>query len=138
MTKRPDARLAPILLASIAGALVVAGLVTAGGPGKARMEKRDQTRIDALLAASSYVNCVANQADGTLPTDPSSAGPCSGQTFPAPPFEGEAVAYDVLGEKQFRLCVSLERPQAVRQNLQYGVILDPQNGCADFNYDRET
>ncbi|NNE51338.1 MAG: hypothetical protein HKN30_02940 [Sulfitobacter sp.] len=50
-------RLLAILVALLVGAAVVAGLLVVGGPGHARKERNDQTRLDHLRRIGAHEQC---------------------------------------------------------------------------------
>ena len=68
-------RLLAILVALLVGAAVAAGLLVVGGPGHARKERNDQTRLDhADLALDHLSRGVPHGHTARAPPPPSARG----------------------------------------------------------------
>lgn len=100
-------------LVAVVAAAVIAGLLTVGGPGTARMERLDEFR---LREAGELVNAIERHRifTGSLPEtlDAMRAGP-SGPTPTHDPETGKPYHYEVLDEARFRFCIRLSVPDAV-------------------------
>ena len=131
----PDARrsqsVATISIAVLATAMVVAGLVTVGGPAQGRMEQRDSERISDLRMIEDHLNCIANE-QGALPSSlaPTPAGP--GDVRISDPHTDAPYRYEIIDPTHFRICAEFEvKPtagQAERQFANYSGV-DPVTGC---------
>jgi hypothetical protein len=127
-------RLALAALAGLAVLLVVAGLVTVGGPEEARRQRRDEARVAAL---SDLARCMAQLPVAefdTLPPEMAADTPCvdrdnwrdAGTGAPFRLVRGEGGA--------FSLCAAFENPASVRRNF-YGQSFDPATGCVTARRD---
>ena len=119
-------------LAILVIGLVTLGLLSVGGPGAGRMERRDRARLDDLHALSAQVTCAAEATTGALPevfqTDP----PCAGDIRLNDPFTGAPYRYERLSASTFRLCADFEAPERLRIFL--SETLDPANGCLQVKF----
>ncbi|WP_212524921.1 hypothetical protein [Actibacterium sp. MT2.3-13A] len=125
-------RLAQIALAALVAALVVFGLLTVGGPGKGRMERRDATRLSDLQDLGQYVRCVANTQDKTLPAGLAPVETCQRELRLADPFTGAPYLYQRVSDTAYRLCAGFEDTGWVAEARERD--LDPATGCLQFTY----
>lgn len=128
---RPEA-LARLGLSVLVTILILLGLIASGGPGAGRLEKRDQTRLSDLRSLGSYVICVANARDQTLPDSLAPVEVCRRTMRREDPFGGVPYRYEKLSPTAFRLCADFEDP--ARMNTGWGNDLNRETGCIDFTY----
>ena len=128
---RPD-RLAPVALGALVAALIVFGLRSVGGPGKGRQEQRDTTRLQDLRDLRTYVVCVANTQDKTLPTGLVPVETCQREIRLADPFTGAPYLYERVSDTAFRLCATFEDPDWIIAFR--AADLDRGTGCLQFTY----
>jgi len=120
-------------------ALVVAALVAIGGPGAGRKEKRDEARVQDLLAMGDAIACLAADAEGKLPETLEGIESCGSSLQLDDPFTGVPYRYERLSEDRFRLCAGFEAPGRLEDSY-YGRIelseirLDRKTGCLLFEY----
>lgn len=112
---RPTQRAATWGIAALAGVAVVAGLALSGGPGRGRMERRDETRVEDLSRISQLIDCRAGTT-GRLPPDLSTTLACPGPIREADPFTGESYRVEPLADGKYRLCASFELPPSAAQS----------------------
>ncbi|WP_323779834.1 hypothetical protein [Thalassovita sp.] len=126
-------RLSQITLTALVAGLVVFGLLTVGGPGKGRMEKRDETRWSDLQELSAYIRCVADTDGETLPgsLDPA-VGTCQRDLRLEDPFNGAPYNYARVSDTAYRLCAGFEDPDWLVETG--GAVIDRATGCVQFTY----
>lgn len=124
--------LAQIALAVLVTGAIVGGLLTVGGPGQGRMERRDSTRLQDLRGLGRYVICLAKHNNDTLPDNLSEAAFCPGNDRLGDPFTGAPYAYERLGSNSFRVCTSFEAPDRI-EYYDMGNF-DPATGCYTHVY----
>lgn len=116
----------------VAAVLVVLGIVTVGGPGTARAERRDQARLEDLQQLVPYIGCLTAQAGEVLPQ---SLGPTNKACAEDPPladrFDGEPYRYERLSGASYRLCARLERPDRLSSDAVWNPAssFEPSTGC---------
>jgi hypothetical protein len=125
-------RLAQVALAALVAGLVVFGLLTVGGPGKGRMEKRDATRLSDLSDLNFYVRCVANTQGKSLPASLAPVETCQRELRLADPFTGAPYRYERVSATAYRLCAGFEDPDWVIEAR--NADLDRATGCLQFTY----
>lgn len=125
-------RLAQIALAVLVAALVVFGLLTVGGPGKGRVEKRDATRLEDLQQISIYIRCVADTQGETLPVSLALGDTCQRDLRLSDPFTGAPYAYERVSDTAYRLCAGFEDPDWLIETRRAD--LDRATGCIQFTY----
>lgn len=125
--------LAQIALATLVLGLVVLGLVATGGPGKGRMERRDETRLSDLNLLRSHVLCVAESRGDVLPDRLEPLETCRHDIRFADPFTGEPYRYERLSPTAFRLCATFEDPASVHDWRDDA--LDKETGCLHQTFD---
>ena len=110
-----------VALIVLVGAALVAGFSVVGGPGYARMERHDATRLRDLRALSDYHLCMIDQKGpqaGDISVDR-----CAGYDTTsdrADPATSEPYAYTRLGPALFQICATFETAPAR---------LEGQRGC---------
>lgn len=125
-------RLLFALLIAFVGAGIIAGFMVVGGPGQARMERNDETRVSDLRRLGQYYRCQLDewQRSGISPNR------CSGQGQKpdlADPVTG--APYRVVGPSgtMFEICASFETDaQKHRPNGPAGLFFDGQTGCIRY------
>jgi hypothetical protein len=123
---------ARIALGALAAGLVVAGLLAVGGPGTARVERRDDVRLDDIQRLADYVRCVADTQDRTLPEALRPVETCQGGQRFEDPFSGTPYRYEKITETAFRLCAGFEDIAGINDVRRSG--LDPATGCLQVTY----
>jgi len=124
--------IAGIALGLLAAALVVAGLATVGGPGQGRIERRDETRLSDLQRLATYVRCVADTQQQSLPDALRPVETCQAEMRFDDPYSGTAYRYEKLTDTAFRLCARFEETDWLN-DVRRGEI-DPATGCMQFTY----
>lgn len=100
---------ASVALAVLAVVAIVLGLILGGGPLQARMERRDETRLDDLMRLSSHIDCLAIKADAVvMPTDFATTDGCPGPVRMADPYTDAPYRIEPLAENRYRLCADFE------------------------------
>ena len=125
-------RVAEITLAALVAGLVIVGVLTVGGPGKGRLEKRDSTRLSDLRAISQYVYCVASTQDRVLPGSLAPVKTCQRDLRLNDPFTDTLYRYERVSDTAFRLCAGFEDPDWAIKNG--GADLDRATGCLQYTY----
>jgi hypothetical protein len=125
-------RIARVALGALVAGLVVAGLVSVGGPGAARTERQDDTRLDDLQRLASYVRCVADTQDRTLPGALRPVETCEGGQRFEDPYTGAPYRYEKVTDTAFRLCAGFGN--AARLNAIRAAEIDPATGCLQVTY----
>lgn len=97
------------LIAGLAIAAIVLGLVLTGGPGHARKQARDTQREQDLMQIANWVTCLANDA-GKLPQQLVASAACNWRLPDRGPQGATAYRYEVTGPNAFRLCAEFELP----------------------------
>lgn len=126
----PRDTLPAIALGVLVAAAIVAGLLTVGGPGQGRIERRDSERLSDLHRLESYVACVAALGDGTLPESLDPDERCAGSDYLVDPFTSEPYRYEKLSETGYRICARFEQVGNVpgHVNPQF----DRETGCMTY------
>ena len=122
-----------IIAAGVALA-VVAGLVITGGPGAARQQARDDTRLQDLRQISANIRCQAD-ATGRTPDAPRQTDLCPSPFAMQNPRSGETYAYARLDDRHWRLCAPFEQPERVAKPARDHQF-DPRAGCLIGSLDR--
>ncbi|MBR9652184.1 hypothetical protein [Thalassovita aquimarina] len=125
-------RLAQTALAALVAGLVVFGLLTVGGPGKGRIEKRDDTRMSDLLVLSSYVRCVADTQGKTLPASLAPVDTCQRDLRLTDPYTDTPYRYERVSDTAYRLCAGFEDPDWIIETR--GADIDRATGCLQYTY----
>jgi len=128
----PADRLPLIALAALVAALVALGLLTVGGPGAGRMEKRDEIRLSDLSEISGYVRCVADAEGKSLPDALTPMTTCQRDLRLTDPYTDAPYRYDRVSDTSFRLCAGFENPDWVIEVR--NAELDPETGCLQYSY----
>ncbi len=120
------------LLIVFVGAGIIGGFMVVGGPGQARMERNDETRVSDLRRLGHYYSCQRDawQQDGISPNR------CNGQgqkpELVDPVTDGP---YRVAGpsETMFEICATFETDVQKRRPTGYaGLFFDGQTGCIRY------
>lgn len=123
-----------LLLAGLAALAVVLGLVTTGGPGTGRMERRDEARHADIGALQRHVLCRANAEGGQLPDDLTAVEGCFiDPDHLADPLTGAPYRYSVIDASQYEICAEFEGPPQPLYN-RVGGSFDPRTGCYRLQY----
>ncbi|MYM56103.1 hypothetical protein [Thalassovita mangrovi] len=125
-------KIAQTALAALVAGLIVFGLLTVGGPGKGRMEKRDGTRLSDLQSLSIFVRCVADTQDKTLPDTLAPVDTCQRDLRLADPYTGEDYRYERVSDTAYRLCAEFEDPDWIIETR--AASLDRATGCLQYTY----
>jgi hypothetical protein len=123
-----------ILIALIVVVAVIVGLVVVGGPTAGRMEKRDEARITDLRELASFVECVADSNQNTLPEKLGQIESCSRDVRLSDPFTDVPYRYEPISPTAFRVCAELERPGAATQTSWHNWEFEPSTGCLTASY----
>lgn len=121
-------------LVGLAVLAVVAGLVALGGPGAARIAKRDADRLDDLNDLRSFVECVAVATDGTVPDSLVGHAICNWDIPLVDQHTDQAYGYEKLTDTAYQLCAGFE--DADRMADRYNLPLDVETGCITWTYRR--
>lgn len=119
-------------LGLLAAVLVIAGLATVGGPGQGRLERRDETRLSDLQRLASYVRCVADTQQQTLPDALRPVETCTAQVRFDDPYTGMAYRYEKVTGTAFRLCAGFEDADSLNDG-RWGEV-EPATGCIQHTY----
>ena len=95
-------------LAVLSVAAIAAGLWVAGGPLRARMERRDDARQSDLMRLSAHIDCLAG--NGRMPADLAETDRCPGPIRRADPYTGAPYRVEPLAPASYRLCADFEVP----------------------------
>lgn len=124
-----------VALIVLVGAALVAGFSVVGGPGYARMERHDATRLRDLRALSDYHLCMIDQKGPQ--TGDISVNRCAGydtMSDRADPATSEPYAYTRLGPALFQICATFETAPARLARTsplydRYDLRFEGQRGC---------
>lgn len=121
---------AAILIAALAGALVIVALASTGGPIYARQEYRDGIRSRGLYEIERFVGCVVAKNDAL----PQTLEPVTGCELPEleDPFTGKPYRYKALDANAVRICADFELPIEKRRARGSGVTAADDPQCVDF------
>lgn len=119
------------LIALCAAAAVLAGLVVGGGPKQARMENRDQDRLNDLLQISVNIDCQVGVLR-RLPDAPQTSEACPTALRLTDPHSGAPYDYARIDSRHWRICAAFEMPQRIGTNP-YGAQFDRERGCMVFS-----
>ncbi|MCC5969211.1 MAG: hypothetical protein JJU15_04630 [Pararhodobacter sp.] len=97
-------RLASIALIVLAVAAIALALWTVGGPGQARAERRDQTRMNDLRNHASHLACLHRQGLGPA----GKADACPQGEHRSDPLTGAPYRVDVVSDEVVRICAVFE------------------------------
>lgn len=115
-------RLLFIACAALVGAAVIAGLTVVGGPGHARMEKRDNQRAQDLLALGEYYRCTlpagADAQTGVAPSPKHCSGKDQAPTA-KDPLTGKPYEMTRSNERGFEVCARFELEDEDRNTVPY-------------------
>jgi hypothetical protein len=117
------------ILICLVAVAVVGGLLVAGGPGYARMEKEDRARGDHLHELGRYYACTV---DGQERVQKGCSGMAQMPAAPAPTQEAEYL-FARTGETAFEVCTSFKTDWA-KSSGDYGsdIYFDGQRGCIRY------
>lgn len=102
---------ASIAIAALAAGMVVAGLAIGGGPGQARKERRDETRLRDLDRISGHIACLSRDGQGrVMPTDLAETKGCPGPVPLTDSSTGAAYRFEPIDADSYRLCAGFELP----------------------------
>ena len=122
----------PILIAGIAALMAVIGLIVSGGPSVGKAEKRDQARLDDLIALRDLTHCIAEVSGGVLPASIDGTDLCPSAIAFTDPYTGDDYRYEWVSARGFKLCAPFEYPERI--SLAGAASLDPSTGCIQFTY----
>ncbi|WP_198666059.1 DUF5671 domain-containing protein [Tropicimonas sp. IMCC34043] len=123
---------APAALALLVVPLAILGLVATGGPGKGRIERRDEARIRDLATFSVYANCVAQTHGGTLPETLGIDPDCQWDVRFADPFSNAPYRYKRLSASAYQVCGDFEDAAWVADLAPPD--FDTETGCIHASY----
>lgn len=103
------------LIAALALVAVVIGLYMTGGPDLARKERRDNERMQELLAVGTWVDCVAGEL-GSLPPTLQKSQQCDWMPRIDDPYTGAPYRYEVLAPNRYRICANFDLPPPPRED----------------------
>ena len=124
-------------VALVCGTLVAA-LMSVGGPGHARMEKRDAQRAQDLLALGEFYRCTLPAGADTETGVAPSPKHCSGkQQAPTAkdPLTGQPYEMTRKGERGFEVCATFELEDEDRNTVPYfkqQIKRTGKQGCAVY------
>jgi len=118
-----------VLLGAGVLAALAAGFWLIGGPQAARMENRDEKRMQDLRALQAHVTCLANANAQTLPQALTGSEGCLAPRL-KDRFTDAPYRYARLSDSAFDLCAAFELPERVRHSPQ----LNTDTGCLRFTY----
>jgi len=121
-----------ILIALLVIATVAVGLIVVGGPEAGRMEKRDESRIADLRKLGTFVQCVADLNQNTLPEVLGQNTECNKDIRLADPFTDTPYQYEKVSQTTYRLCAEMEVPD----RTYYIARFEPSTGCLTLSYPR--
>ena len=116
---------AQIVIGTLVAGAVILGLLATGGPQAGQSEKRDRGRIDDLRALSDFVRCVAHANNRQLPESLTPDPACSTDVRFDDPH---------TSANTYRICVELEKPDALRSTHVVNGRLEASTGCATITY----
>ena len=109
---------------------LVAGFYVVGGPGHARMEKRDRQRLADLRRFGEFKTC-----ELTPSSQPKDCAGLKGSENPVDPHTGEAFTFEARGEDAFRVCATFEiNPARLPRYQTAQVSIEGKNAC--YSYQR--
>lgn len=97
-------RIASIALIGMAGAAIVLALWAVGGPGQARAERRDQTRMNDLHSLGQHLACLHRQGLGQDERSPL----CPEAARRADPLTGQPYRIAMIADDGVRVCAAFE------------------------------
>ena len=127
-------RFIPWIAAAIMALVIIIGLMTIGGPAKARAEKNDAQRLRALADTAKTVACyrlnkkelpqnlsdVAEAVENTG-SEISKSKHCNHLKYKTDPFSDQPFELTAIDDERFKLCAVFERPSGAQSNVsQYG------------------
>lgn len=99
-------------IVAMAASAAVSALLVAGGPGYARMERRDDERARVLTELDDRVRCLMGENGyRALPTDLADTPACPGRTQPKDPYTGRQIKPEAVSDTRYRMCADFELPQ---------------------------
>lgn len=101
-------------IAGMTAAMVIGGLIVTGGPGRGRMERRDDVRQNDLADLYRHARCISaseQRNDGDL----SATAHCPDEPRLTDPYSGEAYRIEPVEKRFLRLCARFETPADARQ-----------------------
>ncbi|WP_298909203.1 hypothetical protein [uncultured Aliiroseovarius sp.] len=125
---------AQIVIGTLVAGAVILGLLATGGPQAGQSEKRDRGRIDDLRALSDFVRCVAHANNRQLPESLTPDPACSTDVRFDDPHTGSPYRYEKTSANTYRICVELEKPDALRSTHVVNGRLEASTGCATITY----
>jgi len=120
------------LICALALTAIVAGLLSVGGPGSARMDERDAERVRDLQELRYFVECIAASTDGTVPDSLDGSDICTRDLNRADPLTDTYYSYERLSDTAYRLCADFENP--ARAAEYFAIPLDSESGCVTWAY----
>ncbi|MBW6417937.1 hypothetical protein [Celeribacter sp. PS-C1] len=122
-----DTKLWPQLaLTALVAGVLVAGLLTVGGPEAGRIEKRDDQRYWDLIALQSQAQCLAREA-GETPATLDNTESCSLNVSEEALLPEEGYRYLPQDDGSFKVCAEFEDIDGLRTRQWRGDI--SENGC---------
>lgn len=119
-----------IALVVLVALVIVVGLITVGGPGAGREERRDRARMSDLRDLSRHTICIAQVQGGNLPEALVEDASCTAEKRLNDPFTDAPYIYTRVSDIAYRLCADFEAPERLTGNSK----LDRETGCVQFNY----
>lgn len=124
-------------IAALALVCVIGGLALAGGPGHARKERHDATRMDELRQLSVHIDClVADSGASRPPAELGETRGCPGPVSLNDPYTGQPYRVELLGDRKYRLCTTFELAPDQTRPPRYGLPARRDGDCMIFTLRR--
>ncbi|MFG6082183.1 hypothetical protein ACEUZ9_002826 [Paracoccus litorisediminis] len=96
-------------IGALSAVAVLAGLALVGGPGHARMQKRDAQKEQDLAQMADWIDCLT-QVQGELPRYLAPVEQCKWSLRSKDPVTQIPYRYEITGPRSFRVCAEFELP----------------------------
>ena len=136
----PNSQAPALVLSALVLVAVVLALLQVGGPGTARMEKRDAVRLEDLRKMSRYVACLAETAGGALPEQVRRSDACTtrlGEVRLTDPFTDLPYGYERLEGELYLLCAAFERPASLERTAHWHERFEASTSCLTLHFTPE-
>ncbi|PZO63226.1 MAG: hypothetical protein DI498_13890 [Paracoccus denitrificans] len=98
-------------IVAMAASAAISALIVAGGPGYARMERRDAERQSLLSDLDRQVSCLIRESgQSEVPTEIAPTPACPSPEAAVDPFTGTTIRAEQISAQKYRLCADFELP----------------------------
>lgn len=136
MTDAPRRNWASWAIVLVGGAVMIAGLAVVGGPGQARKEQRDETRMAHLRELGAHATCLATQS-GALSARMDTTADCGSPPDVSDPLTGQPYQIELLDSGNLRICAEMEAQDALERRRAY-YVFERDGNCIVVSNDRDS